>query len=63
MPSLLEAAPETVLEAQSRPFLTSFDSGTEHSLDHLFMVRRLVEQEYTFLDVESEGLPSLSAIC
>jgi len=62
MSNVMEAAPDTALETQARPFLTSFDSGAEHSLDHLFAVRGMVEQEYTFFGSELEGLQSLSAV-
>ena len=33
-----------VTMAAPRPTVTSFDSGYEHSLDHLIEVRRLVEE-------------------
>jgi hypothetical protein len=54
MPSVLEAVPESIVETQSRPHLTSFDSAVEHSLVHWCAVQNLVEQEYTFLDADFE---------
>jgi hypothetical protein len=54
MPSVLETVPESILEAQSRPHLTSFDSAAENSLGHFRAVQSLVEQEYTFLDADFE---------
>jgi len=54
MPSVLEAVPDSVVEGQIKPFLTSYGSDTEHSIDHWLAVRCLVEQEYTFLDADFE---------
>jgi hypothetical protein len=54
MPSVLEPVPDSVVEGQTKPFLKSYDSGPEHSLDHWLAVRRMVEEEYTFLDADFE---------
>ena len=42
-PTIPEPPPLTNVE--HRPFLTSFDSGPEFSLDHWLEVSRLVERE------------------
>jgi hypothetical protein len=42
MATVLESLVET--ESRVRPALTSYDTGFEHSLEHLMEVRRLVEE-------------------
>ena len=39
------APPQPLAQAEHRPFLTSFDSGREFSLDHWLEVSWLVERE------------------
>lgn len=62
MPSVLEAAPESVLAAQIKPLLTSYDSGAESSIDHWLAVHQMVEAE-ALLYGESAGRALDGELC
>jgi len=62
MPSLLEAPPEFALAGQSKPLLSSYDSETEHSLDHWHSIRQMVEAE-ALLYADSDGRVPSSELC
>lgn len=49
MQAVIDIIPTSIPNFQPKPFLVSFDSGDECSLEHWFEVIRLVEEEETVI--------------
>jgi hypothetical protein len=62
MLSIMEEAPVTLPQLQSKPYLVSHDSLEECSLEHLVGVRQLVEKEFLlYFEVPEWETPAGSA--